>query len=106
MCPIQFRRDGPPHGPPAFMNFEVFTRVIDDLPSLRELHLQGLGEPRDNLVRSDRALTLRLQGDEHAAIVLRHRRTARADIADNRSDRRIATRDLEHLLHTLGHARR
>lgn len=25
MCPIQFRQDGPPHGPPAFMDFDVFT---------------------------------------------------------------------------------
>src|SRR5947209_12911461 len=45
MCPIQFRRDGPPHGPPAFMKFEVFTRLIDQMPQLRDLHLQGLGEP-------------------------------------------------------------
>jgi radical SAM protein with 4Fe4S-binding SPASM domain len=45
MCPIQFRTDGPPHGPPAFMDFDLFTRIIDDLPTLRELHLQGLGEP-------------------------------------------------------------
>jgi MoaA/NifB/PqqE/SkfB family radical SAM enzyme len=45
MCPIQFRRDGPPHGPPAFMPFDTFTRLIDQMPSLRHLHLQGLGEP-------------------------------------------------------------
>src|SRR5947209_19197420 len=45
MCPIQFRQDGPPHGPPAFMAFETFTRLIDQLPRLRELHLQWLGEP-------------------------------------------------------------
>ncbi|HJT76787.1 MAG TPA: radical SAM protein, partial [Gemmataceae bacterium] len=45
MCPIQFRKDGPPYGPPAFMKFETFTRIIDGLPDLRELHLQGLGEP-------------------------------------------------------------
>ncbi len=45
MCPIQFRRDGAPHGPPAFMQFEVFTRLIDQMPALRLLHLQGLGEP-------------------------------------------------------------
>jgi MoaA/NifB/PqqE/SkfB family radical SAM enzyme len=45
MCPIQFRTDGPPHGPPAFMDFDLFTRIIDDLPTLRDLHLQGLGEP-------------------------------------------------------------
>ena len=45
MCPIQFRTDGPPHGPPAFMDFELCVRIIDDLPGLRELRLQGLGEP-------------------------------------------------------------
>lgn len=45
MCAIQFRRDGPPFGPPAFMKFEEFTRTIDQFPTLRELHLQGLGEP-------------------------------------------------------------
>jgi MoaA/NifB/PqqE/SkfB family radical SAM enzyme len=45
MCPIQFRRDGPPYGPPAFMKFETFTRLIDDLPGLEEVQLQGLGEP-------------------------------------------------------------
>lgn len=41
MCPIQFRRDGPP----AFMALETFTRLIDQFPRLEELHLQGLGEP-------------------------------------------------------------
>jgi MoaA/NifB/PqqE/SkfB family radical SAM enzyme len=45
MCAIQFRRDGPPHGPPAFMDFDTFTRVVDQFPTLRELQLQGLGEP-------------------------------------------------------------
>lgn len=46
MCPIQFRRDGTPgDGPPAFMAFPAFTRLIDELPDLAELHLQGLGEP-------------------------------------------------------------
>jgi MoaA/NifB/PqqE/SkfB family radical SAM enzyme len=45
MCPIQFRKDGPPYGPPAFMEFEKFTRMIDELPGLKELQLQGLGEP-------------------------------------------------------------
>ncbi|HTI46945.1 MAG TPA: radical SAM protein [Casimicrobiaceae bacterium] len=45
MCAIQFRRDGPPHGPLAFMAFETFTRLLDQFPRLRELHLQGLGEP-------------------------------------------------------------
>ncbi len=45
MCPIQFRRDGPPYGPPAFMKFDTFTRLVDGFGGLRDLHLQGLGEP-------------------------------------------------------------
>lgn len=45
MCSIQYRQDGPPYGPPAFMAFETFTRIIDQFPKLSELHLQGLGEP-------------------------------------------------------------
>jgi radical SAM protein with 4Fe4S-binding SPASM domain len=45
MCSIQFRQDGPPYGPPAFMAFEAFTRLVDQFTGLRELHLQGLGEP-------------------------------------------------------------
>lgn len=45
MCPIQFRKDGPPHGPPAFMAFDTFTRLLDQFPTCRVLHLQGLGEP-------------------------------------------------------------
>jgi radical SAM protein with 4Fe4S-binding SPASM domain len=45
MCSIQFRRDGPPYGPPAFMDFEAFTRMIDQFVNVEELHLQGLGEP-------------------------------------------------------------
>ena len=45
MCPIQFRQDGPPYGPPAFMQFDVFTNIIDQFTGLETLHLQGLGEP-------------------------------------------------------------
>jgi MoaA/NifB/PqqE/SkfB family radical SAM enzyme len=45
MCPIQFRRDGPPWGPPAFMDYGLYTRLIDGFSTLKELHLQGLGEP-------------------------------------------------------------
>jgi MoaA/NifB/PqqE/SkfB family radical SAM enzyme len=45
MCPIQFRRDGPPYGPPAFMDFDLFARLLDQFPELEELQLQGLGEP-------------------------------------------------------------
>lgn len=45
MCPIQFRKDGPPYSPPAFMEFETFTRIVDQFVTLETLHLQGLGEP-------------------------------------------------------------
>jgi radical SAM protein with 4Fe4S-binding SPASM domain len=45
MCAIQFREDGPPFGPLAFMSFERFVQTLDGLPGLQELHLQGLGEP-------------------------------------------------------------
>lgn len=45
MCPIQFRQDGPPYGPPAFMDFGVYQRLIDQFIGLKVLHLQGLGEP-------------------------------------------------------------
>src|SRR5215213_1045504 len=45
MCAIQFRQDGPPYGPLAFMAFDAFTRLIDEFSGLQELHLQGLGEP-------------------------------------------------------------
>ena len=37
MCPIQFRRDGPPFGPPAFMDFDAFTRLLDQFPALERL---------------------------------------------------------------------
>lgn len=45
MCSIQFRKDGPPYGPPAFMNYETYLSIIDQFTNLQELHLQGLGEP-------------------------------------------------------------
>ena len=45
MCPIQFRRDGPPYGPLAFIDLNVYTRLVDSFPNLSELHLQGMGEP-------------------------------------------------------------
>jgi MoaA/NifB/PqqE/SkfB family radical SAM enzyme len=45
MCPIQFRQDGPPYGPPAFMEFALFTRLVDQFDGVGQLHLQGLGEP-------------------------------------------------------------
>ena len=45
MCPIQFRTDGSPGGPPAFLAYDTFCRLLDQFPDLAELHLQGLGEP-------------------------------------------------------------
>jgi radical SAM protein with 4Fe4S-binding SPASM domain len=45
MCPIQFRHDGPPYGPLAFMEWHTFTSLLDGFPDLKRLHLQGLGEP-------------------------------------------------------------
>lgn len=45
MCPIQFRTDGAPGQPPAFMSFSVFRELIDQFPEVTELQLQGLGEP-------------------------------------------------------------
>ena len=45
MCPIQFRSDGSPGGPPAFLAFDTFRRLLDQFTELSELHLQGLGEP-------------------------------------------------------------
>ena len=45
MCPVQFRQDGPPFGPPAFMDFDLFARLLDEFADLEELQLQGLGEP-------------------------------------------------------------
>lgn len=45
MCPIQFRTDGSPGGPPAFLALDTFRRLLDQFPDLSELHLQGLGEP-------------------------------------------------------------
>lgn len=45
MCPIQFREDGTPSGPLAFMAYETFCGLIDELPALETLQLQGMGEP-------------------------------------------------------------
>jgi radical SAM protein with 4Fe4S-binding SPASM domain len=45
MCPVQFRRDGPPWGPLAFMPVDDFKRIVASFPALSALHLQGLGEP-------------------------------------------------------------
>lgn len=45
MCPVQFRKDGQPHGPSAFIQYDVFCRLIEQFGAISELHLQGLGEP-------------------------------------------------------------
>lgn len=45
MCPISWRQDGPPWGPPAFIEPATFRRLVDGFPDLEELQLQGLGEP-------------------------------------------------------------
>jgi radical SAM protein with 4Fe4S-binding SPASM domain len=45
MCPIQFRKDGPPYGPLAFLAFDDFTRLVEGFGDIDELQLQGLGEP-------------------------------------------------------------
>src|SRR5579872_5926562 len=45
MCPIQYRNDGPPRGMPAFLKFDTYLRILEQLPQIEHLHLQGLGEP-------------------------------------------------------------
>jgi radical SAM protein with 4Fe4S-binding SPASM domain len=45
MCPIQFRGEGAPGQPRAYMDVAVFCKLIDQFPELTELQLQGLGEP-------------------------------------------------------------
>lgn len=45
MCPVMLREDGPADGRPAFMSFENFIAVLEQFPDLKELHLQGMGEP-------------------------------------------------------------
>lgn len=45
MCPVVLRGDGSPGKPPAFMDFATFCRLVEQFTGMRELHLQGLGEP-------------------------------------------------------------
>jgi radical SAM protein with 4Fe4S-binding SPASM domain len=45
MCPVVHRGDGAPGKPPAFMEFATFCRLVEQFGQVRELHLQGLGEP-------------------------------------------------------------
>jgi radical SAM protein with 4Fe4S-binding SPASM domain len=41
MCPVVYREEKRP----AFMPFEAYCRLIDQFDGVKELHLQGLGEP-------------------------------------------------------------
>lgn len=46
MCPIAYRNEGrPAGGPPAFIAFDTFRRLVDGFMEMEELQLQGLGEP-------------------------------------------------------------
>jgi radical SAM protein with 4Fe4S-binding SPASM domain len=42
MCPVVYRDEGVR---PAFMSVETFKDLVAQFPGMRELHLQGLGEP-------------------------------------------------------------
>jgi MoaA/NifB/PqqE/SkfB family radical SAM enzyme len=41
MCPVVYRDEKPP----AFMAFAAFCELLDEFEGVKELHLQGLGEP-------------------------------------------------------------
>ena len=45
MCPIEFRSESRPGHPPAFIDVDVYERLVDQFGVIDELHLQGLGEP-------------------------------------------------------------
>ncbi len=45
MCSLQFRREGPPYGSAALLPWDLYTYLLDEFPTARQLHLQGLGEP-------------------------------------------------------------
>jgi MoaA/NifB/PqqE/SkfB family radical SAM enzyme len=42
MCPVQYREHG---GAPVLLEFAAFNALLDGFAGVRELHLQGLGEP-------------------------------------------------------------
>lgn len=82
MCAIQFRRDGPPHGAPAFMEFETFVRILEQFPALKHLHLQGLGEPMMHPRFFDMAAHaagrgIRVTTNSNMTLILNERRAAR-----------------------------
>ena len=43
MCPVRLRPDA--KGSSALIEFDTFTRLLDGFGAIKELHLQGLGEP-------------------------------------------------------------
>lgn len=45
MCAIPFRKESARGHPPACIDFDLFTRLLDGFPECQELQLQGLGEP-------------------------------------------------------------
>ncbi|MGE5638981.1 MAG: SPASM domain-containing protein [Clostridia bacterium] len=45
MTALSMRVDGLRGGPPALLSFDAFLRILDELPDLEELRLQGEGEP-------------------------------------------------------------
>jgi MoaA/NifB/PqqE/SkfB family radical SAM enzyme len=46
MCPVAYRGEGTAQGkPPAFMGFDEFRRILDQFPAIKQLQLQGMGEP-------------------------------------------------------------
>ena len=45
MCPINFREDKPLVGSQKLMQYELYTRIVDQFENMQTLHLQGLGEP-------------------------------------------------------------
>ena len=43
--PVSLRVDGLRNGPPAFLSFDAFCRLVEQFPRLEELRLHGAGEP-------------------------------------------------------------
>lgn len=83
MCPIQFRQDGPPHGAPAFMEFDTFTRIVEQFTTLKHLHLQGLGEPMMHprffdMVAFAAGRGIRVTTNSNMTLLLNERRAARS----------------------------
>ncbi len=100
MCPIQFRQDGPPHGPPAFMEFALFERLLDQFPRPRAAANSGAWRADDapTVLRHGRAGRRAGDPGQHQyqphvsepapGRVVRHERAGRAARLDRRRDRR------------------